>query len=76
MLAGAALRKTSLGWEFASEAALEDFVWDNLIQLLGLTPLKRQYPELGEYCDILAVDNQKQLTIIELKNIEDRYVTN
>jgi RecB family endonuclease NucS len=74
MLAGAALRKTSLGWEFTSEAALEDFVWDNLPQLLELTPLKRQHPELGEYCDILAVDHTKKLTIIELKNTEDRYV--
>jgi RecB family endonuclease NucS len=74
MLSGAALRKTGSGWEFASELALEDFVWENLPQLFNLIPLKRQHPAKGEYCDILAVDNNKQLTIIELKNIEDRYL--
>ncbi|BAY41671.1 hypothetical protein NIES2111_60670 (plasmid) [Nostoc sp. NIES-2111] len=30
MLPGAALRKTGEGWEFASVATLEDFIWDNL----------------------------------------------
>ena len=74
MLAGAALRKTGSGWEFASEAALEDFIWDNLQQLLGFTPLKRQYAVKGEVCDILALDEPKQLVILELKNAEDRYV--
>ena len=74
MLAGPALRKTGQVWEFASETALENFVWDNLTELLGLTPLKRQHSELGEYCNILAVNKQKQLTIIELNNTEDRYV--
>ncbi|AVH68635.1 endonuclease NucS domain-containing protein [Nostoc sp. 'Peltigera membranacea cyanobiont' N6] len=74
MLAGAALRKTGIGWEFASEAALEDFVWDNLQQLSGLKPLKRQYAVKGEICDILALNNTRQLVILELKNTEDRYV--
>lgn len=37
------LRKTGFGWEFETEADLEDFVWANLQQLLGLTPLKRQH---------------------------------
>ncbi|RCJ31820.1 recombinase RecB [Nostoc punctiforme NIES-2108] len=74
MLAGAALRKTSEGWEFASEAALEDFIWNNLQQLLGFTPLKRQYAAKGEFCDILALNESKQLVILELKNAEDRYV--
>ncbi|MEH2212965.1 endonuclease NucS domain-containing protein [Nostoc sp.] len=74
MLVGAALRKTGSSWEFASEAALEDFVWDNLQQLSGLTPLKRQYAVKGEICDILALNNTRQLVILELKNAEDRYV--
>ena len=74
MLSGAALRKTGSGWEFASELSLEDFVWENLPLLFKLTPLKRQHPVKGEYCDILAVDNKKQLTIIELKNAEDKYL--
>jgi RecB family endonuclease NucS len=74
MLVGAALRKTGEDWEFASEAALEDFVWDNLQQLLGFTPLRKQYAVKGEVCDILALDEAKQLIILELKNTEDRYV--
>ncbi|RCJ20220.1 recombinase RecB [Nostoc sp. ATCC 43529] len=74
MLAGAALRKTGSGWEFASEAALEDFVWDNLQQLSGLIPLKRQYAVKGEICDILALNETRQLVILELKNTEDRYI--
>ena len=57
-----------------SELALEDFIWKNLSQLFKLTPLKRQHPAKGEYCEILAVDDNKQLTIIELKNTEDRYL--
>ncbi|MBG1268587.1 endonuclease NucS domain-containing protein [Nostoc sp. WHI] len=74
MLAGAALRKTGEGWEFASETALEDFIWENLQQLLSFTPLKRQYAAKGEFCDILALNESKQLVILELKNAEDRYV--
>lgn len=74
MLVGAASRKTGESWEFASEAALEDFIWQNLQQLLGFTPLQRQYAVKGEVCDILALDDQKQLVILELKNAEDRYV--
>ncbi|MBW4675618.1 MAG: hypothetical protein KME52_16810 [Desmonostoc geniculatum HA4340-LM1] len=42
------LRKTGNSWEFATEADLEDFVWANLKQLLGLTPLKRQYYVNGQ----------------------------
>lgn len=74
MLSGAALRKTGAGWEFSSEAALEDFVWANLKQLLGLAPLKRQYSVKGQVCDILAIDNDRKLVVIELKNSEDRYL--
>lgn len=62
MLSGAALRKRGSGWEFASELALEDFVWENLPQLFKLAPLKRQHPAKSEYCDILAVNDNKQLT--------------
>jgi RecB family endonuclease NucS len=75
MLAGAALRKTGLGYEFASEAALETFVGDNLQSLFGLNPIARQHQALGEFCDIIAVDDEaKQLSILELKNTEDRYI--
>ena len=68
------LRKTGSGWEFDSETALEDFVWTNLQQLLGLTALKRQYRVSGQICDILAVDEYKRLVVLELKNSEDRYI--
>lgn len=68
------LRKTGNNWEFATEADLEDFVWANLKQLLGLTPLKRQYHVNGQFCDILALDDNKQLVVVELKNSEDRYI--
>jgi len=74
MLHGAALRQTGTGWEFASEEALEDFLEDNLQELLGLTFLKRQHHVREQYCDILALGKNKQLVILELKNTEDRYV--
>ncbi|MGG6294982.1 hypothetical protein ACQ4M4_11195 [Leptolyngbya sp. AN02str] len=45
-----------------------------MTDLLGLMPLKRQSWIEGQVCDILAVAEQGQLTIIELKNTEDRYV--
>lgn len=59
---------------FKSEAALEKFVWDNLWELLSLTPIARQYYIEGQLCDILATDLNKQLVVIELKNTEDRYI--
>lgn len=68
------LRKTGQKWEFESEAALEDFVWANLKKLLKLTPLKRQYRVNGQICDIVAVDKNKRLVVLELKNGEDRYI--
>ncbi|MBD1853926.1 recombinase RecB [Cyanobacteria bacterium FACHB-502] len=69
-----ALRKTGNGWEFASEAVLEDFIWANLNQLFSLDPLARQLGINGEICDIVAVSSDRSLTILELKNTEDRYV--
>lgn len=74
MLVDAALRKIGDAWEFASESALKDFIWENLQPLLGFTPLKRQYAAKGEFCDILALNENKQLVILKLKNVEDRYV--
>ncbi|WP_190872911.1 endonuclease NucS domain-containing protein [Aulosira sp. FACHB-615] len=71
-----ALRKTDQGWKFIDESELENFVWDNLEELFGLKPLARQLSIKGEICDILAIGDNHQLTIIELKNTEDRYVIN
>lgn len=68
------LRQTGKRWKFSSEAALEDFVYNNLEQLLGLTPLRRQYFVQGQKCDILATDESKRLVVLELKNAEDRYI--
>jgi RecB family endonuclease NucS len=53
---------------FKSETALEEFVWENLWELLSLTPIARQYYIEGQLCDILATDLNKQLVVIELKN--------
>ncbi|HEY9815019.1 MAG TPA: endonuclease NucS domain-containing protein, partial [Candidatus Obscuribacterales bacterium] len=74
MISGVALHKTPSGWGFISEAALEKFIWTNLKQLFGVIPLKQQYVSNGEICDILAVDDDKGLVILELKNVEDRYL--
>lgn len=68
------LKQTGSGWQFEGEEALEDFVWANLLQLFGLTPLKRQYIIDEQRCDILALAENNQLVAIELKNVEDRYV--
>jgi hypothetical protein len=62
------------GWQFRTEFNFEEIVWHNLFQLLNLTPLSRQFPISGKFCDILAVENSNRLVIVELKNIEDRYV--
>lgn len=70
-----ALLKISGGkWGFDSEKALEDFVYDNLNSLLCITPLQRQYYVDSQVCDILAIDQNKRLVLIELKNSEDRYI--
>ncbi|MGG6241599.1 endonuclease NucS domain-containing protein [Nodosilinea sp. AN01ver1] len=73
-LIGVTLRRIAEGWEFSSELALENFIWNHLDEVLGLTPLQRQYIIRGEICDILAISSQRQLVILELKNAEDRYV--
>ncbi|MBE9094272.1 endonuclease NucS domain-containing protein [Tychonema sp. LEGE 07203] len=74
MLSNADLRKTGTGWEFVSEEAVEDFVEVHLQSLLGLTVIKRQFTVNEQRCDIIAVDENKQLVVVELKNAEDRYI--
>lgn len=74
MLSSVALNKTGSGWEFANEEALEDFVEVHLQSLLGLTVIKRQFTVNEQRCDIIAVDENKRLVVLELKNGEDRYV--
>lgn len=74
MISGIALRQTSNGWGFVSEAALEKFVWENLKPLFGFKALESQYISNGEICDIVAVDNDGALVILELKNAEDKYL--
>jgi RecB family endonuclease NucS len=68
------IRENGEIWEFINEVALEDFLWDNLELLFGLTPLKRQLNISGQICDILALDQNRSLVILELKNTEDRYI--
>ena len=71
---GVALRKMATGWEFISEAALEQFVWQNLSKAFGFTPLRQQYRLKDEICDLLALDREGGLVLLELKNVEDRYL--
>lgn len=61
-------------YQFGNEFELEELVWKQLPALLNLKPFKRQFSIRGQFCDILAIDEQRQLSIIELKNTEDRYV--
>ncbi|MBE9018492.1 hypothetical protein C7Y66_18625 [Chroococcidiopsis sp. CCALA 051] len=68
------LKKVDNKWQFASENNLEDFVWSRLNSLLGLSGLRRQYRVYGDTCDILALDENSRLVILELKNVEDRYI--
>ena len=68
------LKKIGEGWQFASENNLEDFVWSQLNSLFELSPLKRQYTASGDICDILALDKNGRLVIMELKNVDDRYI--
>ncbi len=59
-------------WEFANETVLEEFIWDNLTAIFNLIPLERQRRINGERCDIISVSQNKQLVILELKNLQDR----
>jgi hypothetical protein len=68
------LKKVDEDWQFASEKNLEDFVWGKLNSLFELSPLKRQYTAYGDICDILALDKNSRLVILELKNVQDRYI--
>ena len=61
-------------WAFKTEFELEEFVWASLEPLFNLTPLARQYIIEGQICDILATTPEQQLVVLELKNVEDRYV--
>lgn len=72
--ANAVLRKLGGKWRFDSEKALKDFVYDNLNSLLGMTPLQRQYYVNSEVGDILAIDHNKRLVVLELKNSENECI--
>jgi RecB family endonuclease NucS len=68
------LRKSAEHWHFENEANFEMFVRSHLLTLFGLSILKQQYTVEGQVCDLLAVNANQQLTIPELKNVEDRYL--
>jgi hypothetical protein len=61
-------------WQFDTEFSLEEFLWVSLEPLLSLKPLARQHSTEGQICDILATTSDRQLVVLELKNVEDRYV--
>lgn len=66
------LRQIGLSWEFENEEALESFFCKHLHLLFQWKIIERQYSVNSQRCDILAIDKNKQLVIIEFKNIEDR----
>ena len=66
--------KTNGEWRFQSELHLEMFVCETIEPLLNLKQLARQYYLNNQVCDLLAVAQNNQLAIVELKNTEDRYV--
>lgn len=68
------LKKLGGKWRFDSEKALKDFFYDNLNSLLGMTPLQRQYYVNSEVGDILAIDQNKRLVVLELRNTDDEYI--
>jgi RecB family endonuclease NucS len=68
------LRQNGNQWNFYSELELEEFIWIQLNRLFEFLPIKRQYSIKGQFCDILAVTQNRQLVVIELKNEVDRYV--
>ena len=70
------LKRVGETWFCENEAVLEDLLWRNLSHFFGLVPLKRQFSVDGQICDILALGKEGQLAILELKNIQDRYVIN
>ena len=74
MQSQAGLLDSALETKFLSEEKLEEFVWQNLASLLDLQSLHKQFYVDRNYCDILAVNQDSELVIIELKNTEDRYV--
>ncbi|MEO1801137.1 MAG: endonuclease NucS domain-containing protein [Cyanobacteria bacterium J06629_2] len=61
-------------WRFQSEQDLENFVSKTIEPLLNLKQLARQYYLNNQVCDLLAIDQKGQLAIVELKNLEDRYI--
>jgi RecB family endonuclease NucS len=68
------LKKVDGRYEFKSEAALETFIYGHLDQLFSMQPIAKQHRVKNDICDILAVDNRQKLSILELKNTEDRYL--
>lgn len=73
----ARIKKVGERWDFLSEADLEDFVWNNLSQLLHLKPLARQHcSDYRNRFDILGLNEDKSLSIVELKlGIDDGIVS-
>lgn len=60
--------------QFETEAHLELFFWNTVLNEMGLQPLKRQHCCREGICDILAKGTKNQLVIIELKNVKDSHV--
>ncbi|QQE64297.1 hypothetical protein GFS31_09770 [Leptolyngbya sp. BL0902] len=68
------LKQIGDSWQFESEALLEDFFRASLQEILGLKVLSQQHYISGQICDLIAASPSGELSIIELKNCEDRYI--
>ncbi len=61
--------------KFKREASLEDFIYKKLTSILNLKALKQQHQYMNkEQIDILALDNDKRLVLLEVKNQQDRHL--
>lgn len=67
-------KKTDKKLSFKNEECFEVTIINHLKELLGLELLARQLRLQGEICDLLTIDSSRQAYILELKNIEDRYI--
>lgn len=73
------LIKSGGRWIFYNETELESFIYNNLSNLLEMRPLERQLSinrERSDIPDIIALDNNQQIVLLELKNDPYPYIVN
>lgn len=70
------LKRVGETWFCENEAVLEDLLWRNLSYFLIWFPLKDNSRLMDRFVTSYALGKDGQLAILELKNIQDRYVVN